>query len=119
MERSRAVRQVDDVLLRAFVERLNQRLKDEAERRRGEIGRGLETAELGGLIVQKLGYGMDAAVQILAELLDVTMPGKVEVDAATAVVDPNWRENMRSRWDCQAGIDRSDLRPALGAGTNS
>lgn len=113
------MRQVDEVLLRAFVERLNQRLKDEAERRRREVGRGLETAELGGLIVQELGYGMDAAVQILAQLLDVTMPGKVEFDAATAMVDPNWQENMRSRWECQAGIDRSVPRPALGVGTNS
>lgn len=106
------MRQLDEVLLQTFVDRLNQRLNEEAESRRKEVERGLETAELGGLIVQKIGYGMDAAVQLLSQLLDVRLPAAVDFDSATAVVDPNWRENMQSRWKHQAGIDRSSPRPS-------
>lgn len=106
------MRQLDDVLLRTFVERLNQRLKEEAESRRAEVGRGLETAELGGLIVQKLGYGMDTAVQLLSQMLDMRLPAAVDFDSAAAIVDPHWRENMQSRWKYQAGIDRSSPRPS-------
>lgn len=105
------MRQLDEVLLQTFVDRLNQRLKEEAESRRAEVERGSETAELGGLVVQKLGYGMDAAVQLLSQMLDVSLPAAVDFDSATAIVDPHWRENMHSRWKCQAGIDRSSPRP--------
>lgn len=104
--------QLDEAMLQAFVHRLNQKLRDEAERRRGEVERGLETAELGGLIVQKLGYGMDAAVQLLGQMLDVSLAASVDFDRATAIVDPNWREHMDSRWKVRAGIDRSVPRPA-------
>ena len=34
-------------------------------------------------------------------------------DAATALVDPAWRENMRRRWGAVAGLDLS--RPRAGA----
>jgi hypothetical protein len=99
-----------DELLQALAERLNRRLMDEAQSRQKEVERGLETAELGGLIVQKLGSGMDAAVQVLGELLNIKPIGTVQVDAATEKVDPQWRENMASRWKFKAGIDRSTPR---------
>lgn len=103
--------QIDEVMLQTFAVRLNQRLREEAESRRREVERGLETAELGGLIVQKLGYGMDAAVQLLSQMLDVRPPTAIDFDGATEIVDPSWRENMHSRWNCLAGIDRSVPRP--------
>jgi hypothetical protein len=104
-------RQSDELLFQALVERLNQRLMDEAQKRSTEVERGLETAELGGLVVQKLGNGMDAAVQVLGELLNIKLSGSIQVDAATEKVDPQWRENMASRWNFKAGIDRSTPRP--------
>lgn len=70
--------QLDADLLQAFVERLNAKLMEEARRRADECGRGLERPEVGGLIVQKYGYGMAAAVEVLAELLDQRIPGQVE-----------------------------------------
>ena len=104
--------QLDADLLQAFVERLNAKLMEEARRRADECGRGLERPEVGGLIVQKYGYGMAAAVEVLAELLDQRIPGQVERDAAAATVDPAWRENMHRRWSARAGLDFS--RPRAG-----
>lgn len=108
------MRQLDDQLLQVFMERLNAKLTDEARMRAAECQRGLETPELGGLIIQKYGYGMAAAVEILSEIIDQRLPGEVEHDAATELVDPSWRENMRRRWNAQAGLDLS--RPRAGAG---
>lgn len=105
------MRQLEDQLLQAFMERLNAKLVDEARMRADECRRGLETPELGGLIIQKYGYGMAAAVKILSEVLDHRIPGEVEHDAATALVDPSWRENMHRRWNAQAGLDLSQSRP--------
>lgn len=101
---------LDEERLKTFVERLNARLVEEAEMRARECSQGLETPELGGLVVQKLGYGMAEAVKILEQVFDVRAPGAVDFDAATALVDPNWRENMHARWQAQAGIDRSTPR---------
>ncbi|PZP29091.1 MAG: hypothetical protein DI603_17925 [Roseateles depolymerans] len=104
------MRQLDDQLLRAFMERLNAKLMDEARTRANECERGLEKPELGGLIIQKVGQGMAAAVEILSDILDQRIPGQVEQDAATALVDPAWRENMRLRWNAVAGLDLSQPR---------
>lgn len=95
------------------MERLNAKLMDEARMRAKECERGLETPELGGLVIQKVGQGMAAAVEILSGILDQRIPGQVEQDAATALVDPAWRENMRRRWGAVAGLDLS--RPRAGA----
>ena len=105
---------LDDALIQALVAHLNQRLMDEAQKRSSEVERGLETAELAGLVVQKLGSGMDAAVQVLGELLNIKLADSIQVDAATEKVDPQWRENMASRWKFKAGIDRSTPRPPSG-----
>lgn len=108
------MRQLDDQLLQAFMERLNEKLMDEARMRARECARGLEKPEVGGLIVQKLGQGMAVAVEVLSDILDQRIPGQVERDAATAIVDPAWRENMHRRWGAVAGLDLSE--PRAGAG---
>lgn len=54
---------------------------------------------------------MAEAVKVLEQVLDTRLPSAVDFDAATALVDPNWRENMRARLQSQAGIDRSTARP--------
>ena len=51
-----------------------------------------------------------SAVEILSDILDQRIPGQVEQDAATALVDPAWRENMRLRWNAVAGLDLSQPR---------
>ena len=57
---------------------------------------------------------MDAAVQVLGELLNSKLSGSIQVDTATEKVEPQWRENMASRWKFKAGIDRSTPRPPSG-----
>lgn len=109
------MRQLDDRLLQAFMERLNAKLMEEAAMRADECRRDLEKPELGGLIIQRYGYGMAAAAEILAAIIDARMPGKVECDAAAALVDPSWRENMQLRWKAQAGLDLSRARTGTDA----
>lgn len=70
------MRQLDDQLLQAFMERLNAKLMDEARMRAKECERGLETPELGGLVIQKVGQGMAAAVDILSGILDQRIPAR-------------------------------------------
>lgn len=107
------MRPLDESSLITLIDRLNTRLMQEAQMRARECARGLETPELGGLIIQKLGYGMAEAIKALEDVLGVQMPGIIDCDAATAVVDPNWRENMTARWQAQTGIDKSTPRPQV------
>ncbi len=102
--------QVSDELLERLVTRLNAKLMDYAASRADDVSKGLETAALGGLLVQKYAVGMGDAVEIIEHILDRRLPTPLQMDEATALVDPNWRDNMRARFQAQAGLDLSKPR---------
>lgn len=54
---------------------------------------------------------MGDAVEIIEQLLDRRLPSRLQIDEATALVDPHWRENMRARFQAQADLDLSKPRP--------
>jgi hypothetical protein len=101
-------------LLDKFVECANTKLFEYAEARRKDSQSGLETAHLGGLHVQKYALGMVDLVSIVERELDCRGSLVVEMDKATAVVDPNWRENMRKRFLALADVDLSKKRSTPG-----
>lgn len=102
---------VDAATLQRLADRLNAKLSAYAQARVQDVGRGLESAALGGLIVQKYATGMAEAIAVLEDLLDVRLPTPLAMDAATSLVDPAWRENMRARFSAKADLDLSQPRP--------
>lgn len=106
-----------NALVQQVAQGLSQQLMEEARLRAAEVARGLEQAPLAGLIVQKYGMGMARAVAAMAQALDAKCPSMQQsIDAATALVDPNWLENMRARWQAKADIDLSTPRPPAARG---
>lgn len=94
-------------------ERLVAQFHTYARDRQHAVARGLETAALAGLQVQKYGYGMVAALEILDAVLDTRLREALDVDAATARVDPAWVAHMHARWQAQADLDLSRPRPRV------
>jgi hypothetical protein len=101
---------VSDELLERLVARLKAKLMDYAASRANDVSKGLESTALGGLIVQKCAVGMGDAVAIIEHLLDRRLPTPLQSDEATALVDLNWRDNMRARFQAQADLDLSNPR---------
>jgi hypothetical protein len=91
---------VEDALVIAHEAAL-AKLEEYARARQKDVARGAETPALAGLIVQKYGYGLVEAFQLIAERLhDGSRIGPTysDVDRAVAMVDPDWRENQQKRW---------------------
>jgi hypothetical protein len=92
-------------LMNALQERLLGELKSYADGRKVSVSRNMETAALGGLLVEKFGYGLATAARITAELLDVPAPDLItQVERYVVEIDP------------QAKVSREKRRTARPAG---
>ena len=60
--------------MNALQARVLEELKSYADGRKASVSCNMETAALGGLLVEKFGYGLATAARITAELLDVPAP---------------------------------------------
>jgi hypothetical protein len=86
-----------------------KKLAEYAKGRASDVARGAETPELAALLLQKYGYGLcDAFALCFPESQD--RPSYGDVDAAVAVIDPEWQTSAKRRWAA---------RPAGLAGTAS
>jgi hypothetical protein len=81
----------------AQVARLKAALEQYAENRRQVVGAGGETAELAALLVEKYGYGMAIAAEVLGANC-ASSPLLREVDAVVLTIDPDAIRNRESRW---------------------
>src|SRR5262245_50401661 len=106
-----STRTLTDDNINRLKERLAAKLQEYAEGRADDVSRGLETPALAGLLVQKYGYGMAAAAQVFDDVFETHFRSGIDFDAATASVDPDWRENMHKRWSAKADVDLSQPRP--------
>lgn len=89
-----------------------QDLADYAANRKAEVDKGRETPELAGLLVQKYGYGMNQVLAHLAEVENTGRIGSVDVDAAAAIINPEWAEFDKKRWAAkQVGISMGKAEP--------
>lgn len=85
-------------LMSALQERLVGELKSYADGRKASVSRNMETAALGGLLVEKFGYGLATAARITAELLDVPAPDLItHVERCVVEVDPQAKASREKR----------------------
>ena len=82
----------------AAVERLVREVQRYASGRTRDVERGAETARLTALLLQKYGLGFIQAVSVIYESPRAADPILYLLDAETARIDPDWRENHRLRW---------------------
>ncbi len=76
-------------------DRLLRKLSDYANARKRDVDKGLETAKLAGVFVQKYGYGLcDGFNEIFEGQVGLTYS---DVDRAVASIDPDWKETQASR----------------------
>jgi hypothetical protein len=76
---------------------LIQMVHDYAAQRQQQVTHGRESPELAALLVQKYGYGVVDAVQVLG---DAQTAARVlqAVDAVVTAIDPQWGAHAQQRW---------------------
>lgn len=87
----------------SLIDRLVAAIQEYAQGRRCDIARGAETPALASLMVEKYGYGLMKA----ADLIGVTNTEilTAEVDRLVAEIDPEYRKHRQYRWDSRpAGL---------------
>lgn len=85
-------------LMNVLQERLLGELRSYADGRKAGVSRNMETAALGGLLVEKFGYGLATAARITAEILDVPPPDLItEVERFVVEIDPQAKASREKR----------------------
>lgn len=85
-------------------ERILAKLTGYGQARKQDVAKGLETAQLAGVLTQKYGYGLcDAFSEIYRE--GGVAPTYADVDRVVETIDPDWRETQSARWKAKAGLD--------------
>lgn len=90
-----------------------RRETDYGQARKRDVAKGLETAQLAGLLTQKYGYGLcDAFGEIYRESHRgaTYCPNYSDVDKIVASLNPEWEATQAARWKSQAGLDLSTPR---------
>lgn len=99
---------------RIAAQKIAIKLADYTEARRRDVARGLETAELAGVLVQKYGYGLhDAFWEVFEDNKSAPGPTYADVDAAVASIDPDWRQTQAKRWQSNAALDLTAQRALI------
>lgn len=106
-EVSRFLRSPEEVAAELFTRspagQLIAAFKEYAEGRKREVARGAETPALASLMIEKYGYGLIKAAEVLevSELNLLT----AEVDRLVAEIDPQHRKHQQYRWESRpAGL---------------
>lgn len=85
--------------MKLLIDRARADLEDYARSRERDVARGAETPELGALLVQKYGYGLNQALRIAADIADEPPPSLIhDVDRLVGEIDPAWREHQERRY---------------------
>lgn len=113
---SRVPRTAEEIAAEQFAQspvgRLIAAVKDYAEGRKSDIARGAETPALASLMIEKYGYGLMKAADVLGVAESNLLTA--EVDRLVADIDPQHRKHQQYRWGsspaglsitCQDGAD--------------
>ncbi|MDN8102610.1 hypothetical protein [Burkholderia multivorans] len=111
----RNLRTAEEVAAEQFdhspVGRLIAEVRDYAQGRKSDIARGAESPALASLMVEKFGYGLMKAADVLA-LADSHLL-TAEVDRLVVEIDPQHRKHQQYRWDSRpAGLSITDANGA-------
>jgi len=85
----------------AAVGELMEKVRQYAHSRQLDVARGAERPRLAALLVQKYGAGIVDAVALIYGSPRASDQIRRIVDAETALIDPDWRENDRQRWEAR------------------
>jgi hypothetical protein len=89
------------------VGRMIAEVEQYAAGRKSDIDRGAETPALAGLMVEKYGYGLMKAADLLG-LADAPLL-TAAVDRLVAGIDPQFRKHQQNRWNSHpAGLSVND-----------
>lgn len=110
-EERRNARTPEEVAAERFehspVGRLIAEIRDYAKGRKSDIARGAESPALASLMVEKYGYGLMKAADLLA-LADSDLL-TAEVDRLVVEIDPQHRKHQQYRWGSRpAGLSITD-----------
>lgn len=75
---------------------LLRKLGEYASGRKSDVDRGAETPHLAALMLQKYGYGLCDAAELIAPRAGLVKHS--DVDILVEEIDPSWRENAKKRW---------------------
>lgn len=107
----RNLRTPEEVVAEQFehspVGRLIAEIREYAQGRKADVARGAETPALASLMVEKFGYGLMRAADVLA--LPDSLLLTAEVDRLVVEIDPQYRKHQQFRWDSRpAGLSVTD-----------
>lgn len=81
-----------------IIDKLIRQIKDYANGRAKDVARGAETPRLAALLLQKYGFGVIEAVNIILGSPRASDPITQVLDEETSKIDPRWREHNKERW---------------------
>ncbi|MGF6575093.1 hypothetical protein ABH945_007222 [Paraburkholderia sp. GAS333] len=89
------------------VGRMIAEIENYAAARKGDVARGAETPALASLMVEKFGYGLMKAADLLGLADSASLTAAV--DRLVVEIDPQHRKHQQYRWDSRpAGLSIAD-----------